>query len=35
MTRIMPFVENALELLKDLQQFYQIGEMVYVKYINI
>lgn len=35
MTRIMPFVENALELLKDFQQFYQIGEMVYVNYLFI
>lgn len=31
MLRIMPHVENALELLKDFQQFYQIGEMVYVR----
>lgn len=30
MIRIMPYVEDALELLKDFQQFYQIGELVYV-----
>ena len=33
MTRIMPFVEDPLELLKDLQQFYQIGELVYVYFV--
>ena len=26
----MPFVEDPLELLKDFQQFYQIGQLVYV-----
>jgi hypothetical protein len=33
MVRIMPYVENGLEILRDFQQFYQIGELVYV-FIN-
>ncbi len=28
--RLIPFVENSLELLKDLNQFYNIGENIYV-----
>ena len=30
-SRLMPFVENPVELLRDLSQFYNIGENVYVK----
>ena len=27
---MLPFIEDPLSLLRDIQQFYQIGEMVYV-----
>ena len=30
MIRMLPFIEDGLSLLRDIQQFYQIGEMVYV-----
>ncbi len=30
MIRMLPFIEDGMSLLRDIQQFYQIGEMVYV-----
>lgn len=27
---MLPFIEDGVGLLRDIQQFYQIGEMVYV-----
>lgn len=30
MIRMLPFIEDGVGLLRDIQQFYQIGEMVYV-----
>lgn len=33
MIRMLPFIEDGLALLRDIQQFYQIGEMVYVFFI--
>jgi len=36
MIRMLPFVEDGTGLMRDIQQFYQIGEMVYVNFcINI
>lgn len=31
MIRMLPFIEDGMSLLRDIQQFYQIGEMVYVR----
>ena len=28
---MLPFIEDGMSLLRDIQQFYQIGEMVYVR----
>ena len=32
MIRMLPFIEDGVGLLRDIQQFYQIGEMVYVNF---